>query len=177
MNNSHINEGLDSCCIESAVSHSVSNSSENEVDGLNHVVQNETDEELKGDEIMEVNKGSDDSETNDDIDSSSSNCCTINAHSNCDHFSETSSQELPDSGTEMESDTRAVVKDYTVPNLSAEDELLVEINRQLPESEDVSKSRHPNGMTYLNHPAYKTLTQELARFKEQVSVLHSEISR
>jgi hypothetical protein len=77
----------------------------------------------------------------------------------------------------MESDTRALVKDYAVSNLSAEDELLMEINKQLPESEDMSKSQHPNGVSYFNHPAYKTVIQELAQFKEQVSVLCSEVSR
>jgi hypothetical protein len=164
--------------MESDFSHAVSNSNENEMDTLNRVVPEKADEELKGDEIIEVSKASDNSETNDDIDSSSSNSFPVNnPHSNCDHSCETSSQDLLDSGTEMESDTRALGKDYDVPNITAEDELLMEINKQLPESEDVSKSQHPNGMSYFNHPAYKTVIQELAQFKEQVSVLCSEVSR
>ncbi|GFG35746.1 hypothetical protein Cfor_03926 [Coptotermes formosanus] len=176
--NSNSNEGLDSCFMESDFSHAVSNSNENEMDTLNRVVPEKADEELKGDEIIEVSKASDNSETNDDIDSSSSNSFPVNnPHSNCDHSCETSSQDLLDSGTEMESDTRALGKDYDVPNITAEDELLMEINKQLPESEDVSKSQHPNGMSYFNHPAYKTVIQELAQFKEQVSVLCSEVSR
>jgi hypothetical protein len=164
--------------VESDFAQHVSSSNKNEVDALNLVVPNKTDEEVKGEEITELNKAYDDSKTNDDIGSSSSNSFTVNnTHSICDHFSETSSQDLPDSGTEMESDMRAPVKDYIVPNLSAEDELLMEINKQLPESEDVSKRQHPNGLSYFNHPAYKTVIQELAQFKEQVSVLHSEVSR
>jgi hypothetical protein len=164
--------------MESDFSHSVSNSNENEVDTLNRVIPNETDEELKGDEIIEVSKTSDNSETNDDIDSSSSNSFPVNnPHSNCDDSSETSSQDLPDSVTEMVSDMTALVKDYAVSNLCAEDELLVKLNKQLPESEDMSKSQHPNGMSYFNHPAYKTVIQELAQLKEQVSLLRSEVSR
>lgn len=175
---SDVNKDFDSCFMESDFSQPVSVSNENEADALNHAVPNKADEEVKGDEITELSKAYDDSETNDDIGSSSSHSFTVNnPHSNCDHFSETSSQDLPDSGTEMESDTRALAKDYAVPNLSAEDELLMEINKQLPESEVVSKSQHPNGMSYFSLPAYKIVIQELAQFKEQVSVLHSEISR
>jgi len=175
---STVSKDLGSCFMESDFAQPASNSNENEVDTLNHVVPNEADEEVKGDEITELSKAYDDSETNDDIGSSSSNSFTVNnPHSNCDHFSETSSQDLPDSGTEMESDTRALVKDYAVPKLSAEDELLMEINKQLPESEDVSKIQHANGMSYSNHPAYKTVIQELAQFKEQICVLSSEVSR
>jgi len=174
---SGVNKDLDSCFMESDFTQPVSNSNENEVDTLNHVVPNKADEG-KGDEITELSKAYDDSETNDDIGSSSSNSFTVNnPHSNCDHFSETSSQDLPDSGTEMESDTRALVKDYAVPKLSPEDKLLMEINKHLPESEDVSKIQHPNGMSYFNHPAYKTVIQEMAQFKEQISVLSSEVSR
>lgn len=177
-NQSNVNKDLDSCPLESDFAQHVSSSNENEVDALNFVVPNKTGEEVKGDEITELSKAYDDSETNDDIGLSSSNNFTVNnPHSSCDHFSETSSQDLPDSGTEMESDTRALVKDYAVSNLSAEDELLMEINKQLPESEDMSKSQHPNGVSYFNHPAYKTVIQELAQFKEQVSVLCSEVSR
>jgi chromosome segregation ATPase len=53
----------------------------------------------------------------------------------------------------------------------------MEINKQLPESEDVSKVQHPNGISYFNHPPYKTVIQELAQFKEQICVLSSEVSR
>lgn len=175
---STVNKDLDSCFMESDFAQPVSNSNKNEVDTLNHVVPNEADEEVKGDEITELGKAHDDSETNNDIGSSSSSSFAANnPHSNCDHFSETSSQDLPDSGTEMESDTRALMKDCAVPTLSAEDKLLMEINKQLPESEDVSKIEHLNGMSYFNHPAYKTVIQELAQSKEQISVLSSEVSR
>jgi hypothetical protein len=175
---STVNKDLDSCFMESDFAQPVSDSNANEVDTLDHDVPNEADEEVKGGEITEISKAYDDSETNDDIGSSSSNSFTLNnPHSNCDHFSETSSQDLPDSGTEMESDTRALVKDYTVPKLSAEDELLMEINKQLPESEDVSKIQHPNGISCFSHPAYKTVIQEMAQFKEQISMLSSEVSR
>lgn len=175
---STVNTDLGSCFMESDFAQPVSNINENEVDILNHVVPNKADEEVKGDEIIELGIVYDYSETNDDIGPSSSNSFTVNnLHSNCDQFCETSSQDLPESGTEMESDTRALVKDYAVPKLSAEDELLMEISKQLPESEDVSKIQHPNGISYFNHPPYKTVIQELAQFKEQICVLSSEVSR
>ncbi|PNF15355.1 hypothetical protein B7P43_G00995 [Cryptotermes secundus] len=145
-----------------------------------HDIPDKTDKEVREYEVSEASKTADDSETNDDIDSSSSDSSTVNnVRSDCDKFSETSSQDLPDSGAEMETDIRTEVDDYTVPKVSAEDELLREINMQLPESDGTSKSHPPNGLStsLFNHPAYKTVIQELSLFKEQVSVLHSEISR
>jgi len=139
---SSINEDLESCLPTLDAAHFIGNNNENEIC---HNVRAETVKELGGDEISEGSKTSYDSEINDDIDSSSSNSSTVNnAHSNCDQFSETSSQDLPDSGAEMETDIKTKFKGCTVPNLSAEDELLMEINMQLPGPEDFLKSQSPN---------------------------------
>jgi hypothetical protein len=102
-----------------------------------------TDKEGQEDEVSEASKTSDDYETNDDIDSSTADSFTVNnVHSDSDNdkFSEAFSQDLPDSGVEMETDIRTEVSECTVPNLSAEDELLMEINMQLPESDDTLKA-------------------------------------
>ncbi|XP_021938750.1 coiled-coil domain-containing protein 186-like isoform X2 [Zootermopsis nevadensis] len=178
MSESSINEDLESCLPTSNFAHSTSNNNENEMGTLNYNVPEETNKKL--DHISEVSKSSSECEANDDIDSSNSGSLTVNnAYSNCDHFSETSSQDLRDSGAEMETDITTKFMDCAVPNLSAEDELLMEINMQLPESEDLSRSQPPNGISVsvFNHPAYKTVIQELAQFKEQVSALHMEINR
>lgn len=176
--NSIGNETLE-CFPRSGFAQSVNNNNTNEMDIQIHDIPDKTDKEVREDEVSGASKTSDDSETNDDIDSSSSDSSTVNnIRSDCDKFSETS-QDLPDSGAEMETDIRTEVNDYTVPKVSAEDELLMEINMQLPESDGTSKSHPPNGLStsLFNHPAYKTVIQELSQFKEQVSVLHSEISR
>jgi hypothetical protein len=172
------NKDLESCLSTSEFAHPLNNNNENEMGTLNYSVSEETDKKL--DQINDAGKSSNECETNDDIDSSSSDISTVNkTYSNCDQFSETSSQDMLDSGAEMETDITTKFKGYTVPNLSAEDELLMEINMQLPESEDSSKSRLPNGIStsIFSHPAYKTVIQELVQFKEQVSVLHLEINR
>jgi hypothetical protein len=177
--NSIGNENVE-CFPASGFALSVSNNNANEMDIHIHDIPLKTDKEVREDEVSEASKTSGDSETNDDIDSSSSDSSTVNnIHSDCDKFSETSSQDLPDSGAQMETDIRTEVNDYTVPKVSAEDELLMEINMQLPESNVTSKSHPPNGLStsLFNHPAYRTVIQELSQFKEQVSVLHSEISR
>jgi hypothetical protein len=172
------NENME-CFPASGFAHPVNNN-KNEMDILNHDVPDETDKEGREDEVSEASKTSDDYETKDDIDSSSADSSTVNnVHSDSDKFSETSSQDLPDSGAEMEADIRTEVNECTVPNLSAEDELLMEINMQFPESDDTSKSHSPNGLStsLFSHPAYKTIIQELSQYKEKVSVLHSEINR
>lgn len=157
---------------------SVSNN-KTEMDILNYNLPDETDKEMREDGVSEASKTSDDSETNDDIESTSSDSSTVNnVHLDSDKFSETSSQDLPDSGAEMETDLKTEVKECTVPNISAEDELLMEISLQLPKSDDASK-HSPNGLStsLFNHPAYQTVIQELSQFKEKVSVLYSEIHR
>lgn len=175
---SNINEDVESCLPTSDFAHSISNNNENEMGTLNYNVPEETVKKLH--QISEASKSSDECETNDDIDLSSSGSSTVNnAYSNCDQFSETSSQDLLDSGAEMETDITTKFKNCTVPNLSTEDTLLMEINMQVPESEDSSRSRPPNGISasIFNHPAYKTVIQELVQFKEQVSALRLEVNR
>jgi hypothetical protein len=170
------NENVE-CFPASGFAQSVNNN-KNEMDILNHDVPDETDKQGREYEVSEASKTSDDCDAN-DIDSSSADSSTVNnVHSDSDKLSEASSQDLPDSGAEMEADIRTEVNECTVPNLSAEDELLMEINMQLPEC-DTSKSHSPNGLStsLFGHPAYKTVIQELSQSKEKVSVLRSEISR
>jgi hypothetical protein len=173
-----INDDVESRSPTANFAQAKSNNIENVMGTQNYSVPEETDK--KFDQISEANKSCNECEINDDINSSNSGSSTANnVHSYYDQFSETSSQDLLDSGAEMETDTTTKFKNCTVPNLSAEDELLMEINMQLPECDDSSRSQPPNGIStsIFSHPAYKTVIQELAQFKEQVSVLHSEIDR
>ncbi|KAJ9584552.1 hypothetical protein L9F63_021110, partial [Diploptera punctata] len=63
-------------------------------------------------------------------------------------------------------------------DFSPEDELLMEINLQLPENGH-AKELAPNGISssIINHPAYKTLIKDLASYKEQFSKFQLEINR
>ncbi|XP_069697891.1 coiled-coil domain-containing protein 186-like isoform X2 [Periplaneta americana] len=139
----------------------------------------ESNRETDRDE-SEISKTSDEETVTHDTDSLSSNSsASDNTNPNYDGYSGTLPQDCPNKREEMETNIKTKTKDNTVPNLSAEDELLMEINMQLPESEDSSKNEPPNGIStsIFSHPAYKTVIQELAQFKEQVSVLNSEICR
>ena len=91
--------------------------------------------------------------------------------------SSSSANEFP-SSSELENFPNKVEKQVKA-DLSAEDELLREINLQLPSHDSYSKDFIPNGISssIVNHPAYKTLIEDLAGFKEQASRLQLEISR
>ncbi|PSN40131.1 hypothetical protein C0J52_23823 [Blattella germanica] len=116
------------------------------------------------DEVSEASKTLDDRTETNDTDSSIS--ISSSANDLCLNAEEI---DLPD-GVEQNLETE------TYPTLSVEDELLLEINMH---EESSTKIPPPNGISssIINHPAYRTVIEDLAGYKEQVSKMQLEINR